>query len=490
MSDPRRPRARVAAVVLTLLVLVAVVVIRVHASLEREAGTTRSVSATSTTATLSPSPSSASQPLQIRLGAVHGRAVAGKVHPSDLKAAARAVRETMTRLYSIGFVDPGLWSGGRFPALPDLFAPSARSQVHRDLADLSLGRTARTLTSVEPTTARLDLAFLTDAKARPVTAFADMRFEGIGQADDGVEVSIEQSGHYVVKRTNAGWSIVGYRVQARVPPPGHVRAQVRMASLPPSVPRRAPFFLLVIGSDARPGQSVSRTRADSLHIVAFNPRVGRGTIVGIPRDSYVPIPGRGVDKINASLSLGGPQLVVQTVEHLTGVHIDAYVLTGFDGFKRLVNAIGGLKIQIPYRMNDPFSKAHFRPGPAKLSARQALAFSRDRHDVPGGDFGRSKNQGRVILAALQQLRERFHHDPASMIPWAVAGTAELQTDLTLEQTVDLLLEATTIRPSRIRNTVVSGSGATVHGLSVVRLGSKAHAVFHDLARDGVLGGRR
>jgi len=294
----------------------------------------------------------------------------------------------------------------------------------------------------------------------------------------------------VLKRLGSGWTIVGYRVDESVPPPGAVKAKVRTASLPTTAPRRTPFFLLVIGSDARPGQGVAHTRADSIHIVAFNPRVDRGSIVGIPRDSYVPIPGHGVNKINAALTEGGPQLVVQTVEHLTGVHIDAYVLTGFDGFKRLVNAIGGLRITIPYRMNDPFSKAHFSPGPANLSARKALAFSRDRHDVPGGDFGRSKNQGRVLLAALAQLRERFQHDPASLIPWAIGGARELETDLTLPQIVDLLLEATTISPSRIRNTVVSGSGATVHGLSIVRLGSKAHAVFRDLAHDGVLGGHR
>jgi LCP family protein required for cell wall assembly len=263
-----------------------------------------------------------------------------------------------------------------------------------------------------------------------------------------------------------------------------------MASFSPDVSSRGPFFLLVIGSDARPGQAAARTRSDSLHIVAFDPRLGRGTVVGIPRDSFVPIPGAGTNKINAALALGGPGLVVRTVERLTGVHIDAYVLTGFDGFKRLINAIGGLRVRIPYRMNDPYSKAHFTPGPARLSGRRALAFSRDRHDVPGGDFGRSLNQGRELIAALQQLRDRFRHDPTAMIPWAIAGSTYLQTDLGIQQIADLLLQVNSISPSRIRNLVVSGSGATVHGQSVIRLGVKARAVFRDLAGDGVLGGHR
>jgi len=400
------------------------------------------------------------------------------------------VRQVITRLYGIGFVDPERWGGGRFPTLPDVFSSSSRREVRHDLSELSLGRTARTLTAFDPTTARLELSFLADAHARPFTAFARVRFAGDGIADGGVRVPVRQGGRFVLKRLGGGWTIVGYHVDARVPPPGSVRAKVRQASLPTTAPRRAPFFLLVIGSDARPGQGVAHTRADSIHIVAFNPRLGRGSIVGIPRDSYVSIPGHGVNKINASLAEGGPRLVVQTVEHLTGAHIDAYVLTGFDGFKRLVNAIGGLRISIPYRMDDPFSKAHFSPGPANLSARKALAFSRDRHDVPGGDFGRSKNQGRVLLAALAQLRDRFRHDPTSLIPWAIGGARELQTDLTLPQIVDLLLEATTIPPSRMRNTVVSGSGATAHGLSIVRLGSKARAIFRDVAHDGVLGRHR
>jgi anionic cell wall polymer biosynthesis LytR-Cps2A-Psr (LCP) family protein len=141
-------------------------------------------------------------------------------------------------------------------------------------------------------------------------------------------------------------------------------------------------------------------------------------------------------------------------------------------------------------MNDPNSKAHFQPGPARLSGRHALAFSRDRHDVPGGDFGRSLNQGRVMLAALQQLRDRFHRDPAALIPWAIAGATYLKTDLDLHEIVDLLVEVTSISPSRIRNKVVSGSGAMVHGQSIVRLGSKAGVVFRDVARDGVLGRHR
>jgi LCP family protein required for cell wall assembly len=484
MSARSRPRARLGVI---LLAVVAIGVIWWRVSNVPEPRPRVPPKAGSPPA---PSPTPSISQLTVRLGSVRGRPVAGRVHPADLKPAADAIRGTMTQLYTVAFVDPNRWDDGRFPSLANFFAPEARAGVRRDMDELTLGRTARELLAVRPSRAKLDVTFLVDGSGRPLTAFADMSFDDVGMAEQGVHVPIHHAGDFVIRRMHGRWQIVAYDVRARVPSPGEVRSRVRMASFSPGVSPRGPIFLLVIGSDARPGQAVAHTRADSLHIVAFNPRLDRGTIVGIPRDSFVSIPGVGTSKINAALTFGGPELVVKTVERLSGVHIDGYVLTGFDGFKRLVNAIGGLEVRIPYRMNDPNSKAHFRPGPARLSGRHALAFSRDRHDVPGGDFGRSLNQGRVMLAALQQLRDRFRRDPAALIPWAIAGATYLKTDLDLHEMVDLLVEVTSITPNRIRNKVVSGSGGTVHGQSIVRLGSKAGAVFRDVARDGVLGRHR
>jgi polyisoprenyl-teichoic acid--peptidoglycan teichoic acid transferase len=222
------------------------------------------------------------------------------------------------------------------------------------------------------------------------------------------------------------------------------------------------MFVLVIGSDARPGQPVTATRGDSLHIVSVNPRLRRGAIVGIPRDSFVSIPGHGTSKINAALFYGGPELVVRTVEKLTGIHADAYLLTGFDGFHHLIDGIGGLHLNVPYPMSDPNSGAHFRPGPTNLNGREALAFSRDRHDVPGGDFGRSMDQGRVIVATLRALRSAFAKDPGRLLPWIAGASRFIKTDLAMSQMTRLLLAASTFPPGRIRNTTVSGSGAVVN----------------------------
>lgn len=388
----------------------------------------------------------------------------------------------MTQLYSIGFVDPTAWDAGGFPGLFPLFAGVARDRAHEDLQRLTLGRASTELDAVRPRRATLDVRFLADAADRAVVAVADMRFEAVG-LDDGGERPIRHEGEYTLRRVNGRWRIVAYEVLART-----VEGPAT-AAFAPGLPSAGPMFVLVIGSDARPGQSVSGTRADSLHIVGVNPRLGRASVLGIPRDSWVQIPGAGPDKINAALVRGGPDLVVETVERLSGIRIDAYALTGFAGFERIVGEIGGIDITIPYAITDRYAHAQFGRGPEHLSANEALAFSRARHDLPNGDFGRSLNQGRLLIAALATLRDQLRTlGRAALIPWAVAGARYLRTNLSLADLFELLLAAPAFDPGRIRNQVLSGHTGGVGGRSVVFLDGAADAQFRDLARDGLLGG--
>ena len=259
------------------------------------------------------------------------------------------------------------------------------------------------------------------------------------------------------------------------------------AAFAPGVPSPRPTFVLVVGSDARPGQPLTNTRADSIHLVGVNPRLARVSVLGIPRDAWVPIPGAGTNRINAAFTAGGPEMLVRTVERLTGISIDAYVLTGFRGFMQLVHAVGGLRVRVPYPIDDADARARFTRGMRHLSGQEALAFSRARHDVPAGDFSRSLNQGRVIIAALAELRRQIARGSSSaLIPWVVAGSQILRTDLGLSDLFELLLAAPAFEPSKVRNVVASGAGATIGGRSVVVLGRRASSLFRDLRRDAVL----
>jgi LCP family protein required for cell wall assembly len=432
------------------------------------------------------SPTPANDRLTLDLRRVKGTRVTGRrVRPARLRPAAQAIRRVMTDVYSTGFVDPEAWDGGRFPSLESSFTLRTRPRVHRDLAALTIGGLARGIDSVRPGLSTIGVRFLVGQ--RPFIAVASVHFRGTA-VGDGVELPVEHSGSYTLRRLDDHWLISSYDVRSRVPSLHDLHAKIRKAAGAPGLPSTGTFFILVIGSDARPGQSPSATRGDSLHIVGVNPAKGAISILGIPRDSYVPIPGVGTRKINEAL-LHGPDLMVKTVEQLTGVAIDGYVLTGFAGFQELVNAVGGIGVNVPYAMHDPYSHANFRPGMTHMLGRNALAFSRDRHDVPGGDFGRSMNQGRLLIAALRQLKLDVARNPGAMLAWVAAGAKVLHTDLGLADIAELLLSMTSLDPGHVENRVVSGSGAMVGGLSVVRLGSSAYATFRDLAADAIFNGR-
>jgi polyisoprenyl-teichoic acid--peptidoglycan teichoic acid transferase len=432
-------------------------------------------------------PTAGANRLTIDLRRVEGTHVSGsRVRPRRLRSAAEAIRRVMTDLYTTGFVDPARWDGGRFPTIEDLFTLRTRARVHRDLGELTLGSLAPHLDAVRPGRTTLGVRFLVGT--RPAVAVASVRFEGTAIAQ-GAELPIEHDGIYTLRRSERSWRIASYKVRSHLPSIDEVDRKARKAAGSPGVASTGTFFLLVIGSDARPGQSPEGTRGDSLHIVGINPAKHAVSILGIPRDSFVPIPGVGMRKINEALFWGGPKLVVRTVEQLTGVAIDAFVLTGFKGFQDLVNAVGGVGVDVPYRMSDPYSHARFAPGMRHMNGRAALAFSRDRHDVPGGDFGRSVNQGRMLIAALRQLKADVAKNPGSILNWIAAGARILRSDLSLSDMAELLLSMPSLDPGKVENRVVSGTGATIGGLSVVLLGSAAHAMFRDLAADAIFNDR-
>lgn len=256
----------------------------------------------------------------------------------------------------------------------------------------------------------------------------------------------------------------------------------------PSYDGTEPLFVLLIGSDAREdkGEDPSRTRADSIHVVSFDPATGRSTIIGIPRDSYVEIPGVGTAKINGAMVDGGPELLVQTVEALTGITLDYWVLTSFTGFAGMIDDIGGLTVDVPFEMRDSFSGADFDPGVQLLDGRQALAFARDRHSIPAGDFGRSENQGRLMLAAVAQLRQVFLDDPGELLTYIAAGLRQTRTSLPMSEVLRLAFTVTKVDAAAVQNVVVPGYAAMAGTSSIVQLAPSAPTIFADMADDGHL----
>jgi LCP family protein required for cell wall assembly len=240
--------------------------------------------------------------------------------------------------------------------------------------------------------------------------------------------------------------------------------------------------ILMIGSDARPGQNVDSARADSLHIVGLDGH-GGGGVLGIPRDSYVSLATGGQGKINSALMLGGPKAQQRTVASTTGVSLEGYMITGFDGFQRLIDGLGGLPLKAPVAVQDVMSGANVRAGASKLNGRQALAYGRARHGVAGGDFGRSANQGRMIMAAAGFAKLVGPAKLPGILQKAAPG---IGTSLSAEQVLTFAAGAYVTNPAKVNNRVaIGGFGWTSDRQSIVRLDANARRMFADI-RDGNL----
>ncbi|MFP5327498.1 MAG: LCP family protein [Acidimicrobiia bacterium] len=246
------------------------------------------------------------------------------------------------------------------------------------------------------------------------------------------------------------------------------------------------LHVLVIGSDARPGEDLRRTRADSIHLLTVNADSQQGTVVGFPRDSWVDVRGHGKQKINNALALGGPDLLADTVTRLTGMEVDYYVLTGFTGLKRMVDTLGGVDVFVRRRMNDKVSGAHFERGWHHFNGEQALAYSRNRNDVEYGDFSRSQHQGDVVVAALAKMRAEVGDDDG-VRKWIDVMLRDVTLDVPLRELPMLGAFARRLDPERLENVVVPGRVGSASRQSVVLLGSEAQALFADLRPDGVRG---
>lgn len=167
---------------------------------------------------------------------------------------------------------------------------------------------------------------------------------------------------------------------------------------------------LLVGSDSREGltkkeQNKLHTghtggrRTDTIMLMHMPAGGGKATLVSLPRDSYVPIPGHGRNKINAAYSIGGAKLLTRTVEQVTGIRLDHYMEIGFGGFVGAVDGVGGVRICVKQTLHDSVEHTTFKKGCHVWKGRKALLYVRSRHSSARGDFARVEHQ-RQFLAAL------------------------------------------------------------------------------------------
>jgi len=251
---------------------------------------------------------------------------------------------------------------------------------------------------------------------------------------------------------------------------------------------------LITGSDSRGGltraqeaqlslgRNVTGQRSDTIMVLHIPANGNPPVLVSIPRDSYVDIPGYGMNKVNAAFAFGGPKLLAETIQNATGLYINHYLGIGLGGLVDAVNAVGGVRMCLPDPLKDPKAHLNLPKGCQNLNGAQVLGLVRTRH-FPLGDLQREADQRLLLSALLKKMTSTGTMlNPFASIPaaYSVAGTLDVDSGV---QLLDLYSvgqalkspESTSVPFGYFENTGIG---------SVIRWDhAKATELFNDLAAD-------
>ena len=241
-------------------------------------------------------------------------------------------------------------------------------------------------------------------------------------------------------------------------------------------------WILALGSDAEPGQALEEARMDAIQLVGLDLERGRAVGIGIPRDYYLELPGgRGEGRIN---ELNEPDAAAEAVADLVGIEPDYVLVARFEGFRDMVDAIGGIAVHSDQAFSDSHTGITVRKGWNSFDGDEALDYTRSRRGVVGDDFSRSANQQGAMLGILRELLAQ-EGDAGFMERGTLAALAGLRTDLSPIELYRLAQAVTLVRPGRVTTCVLPGDpGTSEFGASVVfpRF-EEARSIGEDVAED-------
>ena len=253
--------------------------------------------------------------------------------------------------------------------------------------------------------------------------------------------------------------------------------------------------ILVLGTDSRTSASdpsqwkEGAQRTDAIMIVQVSGDRKTVSVMSIPRDSWVEIPGHGQGKINAAYSYGGPSLTIHTVENLTGIHIDHFAVANFESFVALTDEIGGVRINL--KTPQTLAGKELGAGAQVLDGQQALAYTRERSSLPNGDFDRVKRQQTWMRSIVSRvLTNGTLSSPTALYSFlkTASRTVAVDESFTLNQMQSLALETRHLHSNDIAFMTVptAGTGTSADGQSIVTLDADADTpLFNAFAEDRV-----
>jgi polyisoprenyl-teichoic acid--peptidoglycan teichoic acid transferase len=226
-----------------------------------------------------------------------------------------------------------------------------------------------------------------------------------------------------------------------------------------------PFNLMILGVDGRKGER--KFRSDTMMLAAINPKKKKVALVSIPRDTLAKIPGHREDKFNHSMFYGGPSLVKKTMEDFFGIQVNRYVTLDFDGFVKLINALGGIEVDVNRRMkyHDPTdgTKIDLKPGPQILSGKQALDYARFRKSEVGRDatdFERMERQ-RDVIRSISNKAVTFSSAFKIFRMMDILGE-HVKTDLSEDEIHQLIRLFKDVPASSISSVEMKGTGKRLY----------------------------
>ncbi|MGI6755896.1 MAG: LCP family protein [Atopobiaceae bacterium] len=223
-----------------------------------------------------------------------------------------------------------------------------------------------------------------------------------------------------------------------------------------------PYYVLALGSDAREGDAVSRT--DTMILMRIDPIASKVTMVSIPRDTKVEIEGYGTQKINAAYAFGGTAGAIDAVHKLVGVPISHVGVVYFDGISGLVDALGGVTVDVPVDINDPtYTGLVMSAGTYEMDGETALLFSRVRHGFANGDFQRQADQ-RILIEAI--MNKMLASGPQGIMALTSDIGSLAHTDMKCYNLIPLMLRFMLTKPT-IYSCSIPSSTAMIDGVSYV-----------------------
>ncbi|MFD1399371.1 LCP family protein [Lacticaseibacillus suilingensis] len=202
---------------------------------------------------------------------------------------------------------------------------------------------------------------------------------------------------------------------------------------------KKPFSVLLLGTDTGALGRSEKGRTDTMILVTVNPKANRTTMISIPRDTLSHVQSSsytGATKINAQYTYNDVKGAVDSVTTMFNVPINYYALVNMGGLEKIVDAVGGVNVNVAFSWSDPYSQGSFTKGPAHLNGKQALAYARMRHQDPAGDYGRQKRQQEVISAIVSQALSAQTFNNYGELMNSLADN--LRTNLSFDELVTLV----------------------------------------------------